>query len=297
MWSIIFVLIYTGILGTSGVPEDDNDENTGIGISEDPDSPCGLGKIIYGGIGFTNARQGALFNDAYLPSCSCYQDLFEKQKNYIYDDLAIHRAKSGPGGYGEFEGYGDGDIIMPGVNCVDKSHDSANEPEKPKIVYKINLNRTVMTIKENEYFTAGPDNDNKNSYEYIAFIKEVNDESPLKIAKVSLKNDKNNVYDSTDNTAGENMKDICESHTKRSIEDNLLKILKSAILDDSSCPITEGSKFSTPKNINPFLLTFSQKMPCGNYLLNYQLDTPDTTGALILYFIFEISEEDDCTAD
>lgn len=75
---------------------------------------------------------------------------------------------------------------MPGVNCVDKSHDSANEPEKPKIVYKINLNRTVMTIKENEYFTAGPDNDNKNSYEYIAFIKEVNDESPLKI--VSMKN-------------------------------------------------------------------------------------------------------------
>ncbi|XP_057340999.1 uncharacterized protein LOC130678033 [Microplitis mediator] len=297
MWSIIFVLIYTGILGTLGVPEDDSDENTGVGISEDLDSPCGIGKIIYGGIGFTNARQGPLFNDAYLPSCSCYQDLFEKQKSYIYDDLNIHRAKSGPGGYGEFEGYGDGDITMPGVNCVDKSRGSVNETEKPKIVYKINLNRTVMTIKENEYFKAEPDNDNKNSHDYIEFTKTVDDESSLKIAKVSLKNGKNDIYDSTDNTADGNMKDICESHTKRSIADNLLKILKSAILDDSSCPINGGSRFSTPKNINPYLLTFNKKMPCGHYLLYYQLDTPDTTGALILYFVFEISKEDDCTAD
>ncbi|KAH0557832.1 uncharacterized protein LOC123271773 [Cotesia glomerata] len=289
----IFICVVNSVF--SRLPNED--DKHGIGIVQHEETPCGIEALIYGGVGYTNTRPGPLFDDEYLPTCSCYQNLFESQRHYIYEDLKLYKASSGSGGYGEFEGFGGGDITLPGVNCIDNDRRPIVGPERSGITYQVNLNRTVMTVKENEFFTAGPEGNNKNGYNYIEFSKTVDEDSTFKLGKVFLKNGKKLVFDSSDQVDQDSMKDICEKHTPRSIEDNLMKILRAGIFNDTECPITEGSNFTTPNSIDPFLMTFNQKMHCGYYLLNYQIDTPDTDDALALYYIFEIKENEDCIKD
>ncbi|XP_057336586.1 uncharacterized protein LOC130675108 [Microplitis mediator] len=233
-------------------------------------------------MGASASNEGAnveVEGQANLPSCECLKRL-DIQGSVSVSTNGIN-AKGGVSQSGS--------VIIPGVNCMETetSEDGTDKGYK----YIVDIDRTALVTPANIYLYTHYNKDNDSYGKYWDTMETGND-LKINFAKIFVNDDI--VYESTN---GDKMKPACDhSYPEETPEANIWKIINLLVMDGQDCPIPEGTNYTLPIKMSSVELSFNEPIPCGKYLFDLLLKSPEDKPVLRVHLKWNIEKDStECT--
>ncbi|XP_057336364.1 uncharacterized protein LOC130674927 [Microplitis mediator] len=223
--------------------------------------------------------------DINLPSCDCVRKF----------DVEGSAEAEGSASVGGVEGSAGGSVsgsvslAMPGVNCVEE--DTPDEETDTGYSYNVDIIRDILFSQPNDFISAQQITNVDSPTKYL---QTMDADNSLKIFGIDITVGKTTVYQVK---KGDKMSTVCDnSYPEKSVEANIYEIMKLSIMDGKGCPVEKGDDYTIPHDMKSVTLSFDKPIPCGDYKLIMNIDTPKGAWALGIHYNWKIEKgSTECT--
>ncbi|XP_057319502.1 uncharacterized protein LOC130663937 [Microplitis mediator] len=217
--------------------------------------------------------------DVNLPSCDCVRKFDVEGSAEAEGSASVGGVEGSAGGSVS----GSASLAMPGVNCVEK--DTPDEETDSGYSYTVDMTRDFLFCPDNDFIAAWQV---ENIDSPTKYLQTMDADNSLKIYAIDITVGKTTVYEVK---KSDKMASVCnDSYPEKSVEANIYEILKLSIMDGEGCPVEKGDDYTIPHNMKSVTLSFGKPIPCGDYTLHINIDTPKGDWALGIYYAWTIEK-------